>query len=45
MERGRVVQVGSYDELAEAPGPFRELVEQDARGATSGSGLALHGTS
>ncbi len=28
MQRGRVVQVGDFDELYAAPGPFRQLVER-----------------
>ena len=43
MERGRIVQVGSYEELAAVPGPFRALVEQDAQGtpAAADSPVAL----
>ncbi|MEU7132905.1 thiol reductant ABC exporter subunit CydD [Streptomyces sp. NPDC046261] len=31
LEEGRVVQRGSYGELAQAPGPFRRMLEREAR--------------
>ncbi|MEU3352152.1 thiol reductant ABC exporter subunit CydD [Streptomyces sp. NPDC037389] len=35
LERGRVVQRGAYEELAEAPGPFRRALAREAAADTS----------